>query len=84
MMGFAVLVHRQVLAHAAEMAEALQELKKQIRHIIRAIPPEPLRELRHVRIWLEWENNPHGAAGLATPLVFLHQQLMQPLRAFGR
>lgn len=80
-MGFTVLIHRQVLAHSTEMAEALQELEKQIRQIIRAAPPEPLRELRRVRIWLEWENNPHGAAEYHPSSKWLREHGYNPEKA---
>ncbi|GIV21794.1 MAG: hypothetical protein KatS3mg023_3545 [Armatimonadota bacterium] len=80
-MDFTVLIHRQVLAHSTEMAEALQELEKQIRQIIRAVPPEPLRELRRVRIWLEWENNPRGAAEYHPSAEWLREHGYNPEKA---
>lgn len=80
-MGFTVLIHRQVLTHSTEMAEALQELEKQIRQIIRAVPPEPLRELSRVRIWLEWENNPRGAAEYHPSAEWLREHGYNPEKA---
>lgn len=82
-MGFAVLIHREVLAHPAEATDALRELEKQIRQILRAVPPEPLRELRRVRIWLEWENQPNGAAEYHPSAEWLREHGYNPQKAGG-
>lgn len=80
-MGFTVLIHREVLGHPAEMVDALQELEKQIRQINRAVPLEPLRELRRVRIWLEWENKPSGAAEYHPSAEWLREHGYNPEKA---
>lgn len=81
--GFTVFVHREVLAHPAETADALSELEKQIRHILRAVPAEPLRALRRVRIWLEWENKPNGAAEYHPSAQWLRENGYNPEKAGG-
>jgi len=81
--GFRVLVHREVLMHPAEAKEALRELDTQIRQIIRAVPPQPLQALRRVRIWLEWENNPRGAAEYHPSAEWLREHGYNPEKAGG-
>ena len=60
--GFRVLVHRDVLAHTNECADARRELAKQLDHLTNALPEKPLAALRGVRIWLEWEAKKNGGA----------------------
>jgi hypothetical protein len=60
--GFSVLVNPRVLEHEAEATEAIAELKKQLAAITRVVPVKPLTDLRRVRIWMEWNARPGGAA----------------------
>ncbi len=81
--GFTVLVHREALSHPAEVREALQELEEQIRHVIRVVPSGALWQLRHVRIWLEWENKPNGAAEYHPSAEWLREHGYNPEKAKG-
>ena len=60
--GFVVLVNRQVLEHADEAQAAFAMLDSQLTTIVSVLPKRPLHRLREVRIWLEWEIKPGGAA----------------------
>ncbi|GBC95404.1 hypothetical protein HRbin16_01193 [bacterium HR16] len=81
--GFTVLVHREVLSHPAEVREALQELEEQIRRVVRVVPSGTLWQLRHVRIWLEWENKPNGAAEYHPSAEWLREHGYNPEKARG-
>jgi hypothetical protein len=60
--GFTILIHPDVLQHKDEVAEMRKELASQLTEIVRVVPEEPLADLRKVRIWVEWEKRPQGAA----------------------
>jgi hypothetical protein len=60
--GFTVLVHPELNDHPRELEEALKELESQLRAVIKALKPEHLGELRAVRLWVEWNKRPQGAA----------------------
>lgn len=60
--GWAVLVHPEVLKHRPEADAALRELDGQLGRVAAAVPAGPLAELRKVRVWVEWEAKPRGAA----------------------
>lgn len=81
--GFIVLVHREVLEHPAEAREALHELSHQARQIVKVIPAAALAHLRQVRIWLEWENKPNGAAEYHPSAQWLHENGYNPAKAGG-
>lgn len=81
--GFTVLVHREALSHPAEVREALQELEEQIRRVVRVVPSGTLWQLRHVRIWLEWENKPNGAAEYHPSAEWLREHGYNPEKARG-
>lgn len=81
--GFTVLVHCDVFKHSPEAAKALRELEAQARQIIRVVPAQALAHLRRVRIWLEWENKPNGAAEYHPSAVWLKQHGYNPEKAGG-
>ena len=60
--GFAVLVHPRVLEHEEAADAAMTELRDQLKAIVRVVPAKPLDQLRKVRIWVEWNARPNGAA----------------------
>lgn len=79
--GFTVLIHREVFEHPQECAEALKELTDQLARIVRAVPAVPLRHLRRVDIWLEWENRPNGAAEYHVSPDWLRENGYNPVKA---
>jgi hypothetical protein len=60
--GFSVRVHPEVAKHPAEAKAALAELDSQLGKIAAAVPAKPLAALKTVRVWVEWEAKPKGAA----------------------
>lgn len=81
--GFTVLVCKEVLKHPAEANEALCELQEQARQIVRVVPAQALVHLRRVRIWLEWENIPNGAAAYHPSAEWLREHGYNPEKAGG-
>ena len=61
MSGFTVLVNRRALAHEAATREALDLLADKLAEVARVLPPDRLKPLRGVRVWVEWEQT-DGAA----------------------
>lgn len=60
--GFTVLIHPEVLKQEADAAEMRKELAAQLEAIERVVPADRLAELKKVRIWVEWNKRPNGAA----------------------
>lgn len=81
--GFTVLIHHEVLKHPADAKEALRELEGQARQIVHVVPAEALAHLRRVRIWLEWENKPNGAAEYHPSAEWLREHGYNPEKAGG-
>jgi hypothetical protein len=81
--GFSVLVNPRLLEHEAEAAEAFEELDAQLGRIVRAVPPGPLAKLRKVRIWMEWEAKPDGAAEFHPSKQWLGEHGYNPDKAGG-
>lgn len=81
--GFTVLVCKEVLKHPAEANEALRELQEQAHRIVRVVPVQALAHLRRVRIWLEWENKPNGAAEYHPSAEWLRKHGFNPEKAGG-
>jgi hypothetical protein len=79
--GFTVLVHRDVEAHADEAAEMRRELRHQLHVIGETLPERPLAELRKVRIWVEWEAKPNGAAEFHPSAEWLREHGYNPAKA---
>lgn len=79
--GFTVLIHRDVEAHPDEAAELRRELRHQLRVIGETLPEGPLAELRKVRIWVEWEAKPHGAAEFHPSAEWLRDHGYNPAKA---
>ena len=59
--GFTVLVNPKALAHEAATREALDLLAEKLSEVVRILPPDRLKPLRGVRVWVEWEQT-DGAA----------------------
>ncbi len=79
--GFTVLVHREVLAHRNDALEALLELRQQAERVVKVLPAPALERVRRVRIWLEWENKPNGAAEYHPSAEWLRQHGYNPVKA---
>ena len=81
--GFTVLVNKTLSEHEPEEAAALKELESQLKDIIRVVPPGPLADLRKVRIWLEWNDKPGGAAEFHPSKEWLTENGYNPEKAGG-
>jgi hypothetical protein len=81
MQGFAVLVNRRLLEHKREANAALRELASQLERVARVVPPQPLAELRQVRIWMEWAHRPDKAAEFHPSVRWLRQNGYNPEKA---
>jgi len=79
--GFTVLVHREVLAHRTDLAEALRELTQQAEQMVKVVPTSALAYLRRVTIWLEWENRTNGAAEYHVSADWLRENGYNPMKA---
>ncbi len=60
--GFSLLIHPDVLNHAEDAAAMFEELESQLRQIEEVMPKPALAHLKKVRLWIEWEAKPGGAA----------------------
>ena len=60
--GFTVLVHPEVEKHEAEAKVAFEELASQLKKIGAVVPEKPLKALKKVKLWVEWQTNKDGAA----------------------
>ena len=81
--GFTVLVSPDALKHEAEMREFHTELDKQFADIHRVLPKEKLAALLPVRIWVEWEKKPNGAAEYHPSVNWLRDNGYNPEKAGG-
>lgn len=61
MSGFRVLVNPEALGHP-EASDALKLLSAKLKEITKLVPPDRLAVLRKVRLWVEWNAKPNGAA----------------------
>ncbi len=59
--GFSVLVNPRVLRHKEEAREALDLLAEKLAEVARIVPPDRLKPLHAVRVWVEWDQT-NGAA----------------------
>ena len=61
--GWKVLVNNELLTKDAELAQKVLELlKHQLYQVARVVPGEPLKELRKVSIWVEYDAPKHTCA----------------------
>jgi len=81
--GFTVLVNKSLSEHQREAAEAIKELESQLKKIARVVPAGPLADLRKVRIWLEWNDKPEGAAEFHPSAEWLTEHGYNPEKAGG-
>ncbi len=79
--GFTVLINPQVLKHKQDAQEMRKELRSQLAKIARVVPANPLSALKRVRIWVEWEKQPRGAAAFHPSAVWLAQNGYNPEKA---
>ena len=56
--GFSVLVNPRMHEHPSEGARAMDELNRQLRNVVRVVPPGILERFRRVPIWVEWQETP--------------------------
>lgn len=56
--GFPVLVHPKVERNAADAADGMAELARQLTHVIALVPDDKQAVVRKTRIWVEWEAGP--------------------------
>ena len=81
--GFSVLMHPHVLLQKV-MAQAVRdELSRQFKSIVNVMPDEPMRHLRKVNIWVEWNDAANGAALFHPSEVWLSQNGYNPDKAGG-
>lgn len=78
---FTILIHPEVLKHKPAAQVLRQELTQQLTQIIRVVPAKPLAALRNVRIWVEWQQRPNGAAEFHPSAVWLRQHGYNPAKA---
>jgi hypothetical protein len=79
--GWAVLINPEVLKHPDEAKATLAELDAQLKKITAVVPAKPLAELKKVRIWVEWEAKPNGAAEFHPSLGWLNDHGYNPDKA---
>ena len=79
--GFSVLVHPDVLAHKEQAKAALDELKNQLQKIKAVLPEAIYVKLQNVKIWLEWEAKPQGAAEFHPSRTWLQENGYNPEKA---
>jgi hypothetical protein len=60
--GFRIYTSSKVALHQAEAAPALKLLDEKLQEITRIVPPDRLKRLQEVALWVEWENRKDGAA----------------------
>ena len=81
--GFTVLVNKTLRDHPDEAEKAMVELKAQLEAMVKVIPAKPLAQLRKVRIWVEWETKPGGAAEFHPSADWLRENGYNPEKAGG-
>ncbi|MCL1920052.1 MAG: hypothetical protein FWG50_03080 [Kiritimatiellaeota bacterium] len=81
--GFSVLVNPAILAHAEEAKAFRDELDKQLADLHRVLPKDKLTALLPVRIWVEWEKKPNGAAEYHPSANWLRDNGYNPEKAGG-
>lgn len=79
--GWTVLVNPEVLKHRDDAKATLAELDAQLKKIAEVVPEKPRAELRKVRIWVEWEAKPNGAAEFHPSLGWLKDHGYNPDKA---
>ncbi len=79
--GFRILINPQVLEHPSDARYLRQELSSQLAQIVRVMPTQPLSALRKVRIWVEWDQNPQGAAVFHPSAAWLQANGYNPAKA---
>ena len=81
--GFTVLVNPAVLTHTADTEAFRAELDRQLADIHRVLPKGKLTALLPVRIWVEWEKKPNGAAEYHPSADWLRNNGYNPDKAGG-
>ena len=78
MLGFCVMINPEVFRHEAEAPKIRAELLRQLTEIRRVVPDGPLADMKKVRIWIEWDQNPGGAAEFHTSAAWLKEHGINP------
>jgi hypothetical protein len=60
--GYTLLVHPEVEKHPDQAKLMRTEMASQLRKIKEVVPEKAVTELKKVRIWVEWQKKPGGAA----------------------
>jgi hypothetical protein len=81
--GFRVLVSAPARERPAELREVLDLLTQKLRELRRAAPAPARKRLADVRIWLEWEAKPNGAAEYHPSVEWLRDNGYNPEKARG-
>lgn len=79
--GFTILINPEVLTHPPEVQAMRQEITSQLTMITQVVPTRALSALKNVRIWVEWENRPDGAAEFHPSAEWLQQHGYNPDKA---
>ena len=81
--GFTVLVNPSVPEHGADADALRAELDRQLADIHRVLPKDKLTALLPVRIWVEWQKKPNGAAEYHPSADWLRDNGYNPEKAGG-
>ena len=81
--GFSILMHPNVLLNKIDALSVRDELELQLKAIVRVMPDIPLRSLRRVSIWVEWNQADNTAAVFHPSAVWLQNNGYNPDKAGG-
>jgi hypothetical protein len=79
--GSTVLVSAKLADHPKERDEALALLEVKLKEVARLVPAGPLKHLKKIRFWLEWESKPNGAAEYHPSIDWLKEHGYNPEKA---
>lgn len=79
--GFLLLVNPDVHDHPEDTALVFEELESQFKQIEAAVPKPALAVLKKVRLWIEWEAKPDGAAEFHVSADWLKENGYNPEKA---
>lgn len=81
--GFTVKIHETVAEHDKDAEELLREIDGQLGHIEKVLTADQLETLRKIRIWVEWDRKPRGAAEFHVSAGFLKANDYHPDKLHG-
>jgi len=76
--GFTIYVNPEVDKHPEDAKAAFAELDAQFKNIIDTVPDKPLKRLKEVKFWIEWEVKKNGAAEFHTSRAWLKENGYNP------